>query len=65
MSEEPERAQRPSGVIATVVTKLVWPSRVRSVWPVSKSQTRRVLSQEPETTRRPSCDSATAVTALL
>jgi hypothetical protein len=37
-----ETARRPSGVRATARPQYVWPLRVRSSWPVSRSQTFRV-----------------------
>jgi hypothetical protein len=38
------------------------PSSVRSVWPLSKSQSRSVWSHEPDTAWRPSAVTATALT---
>src|SRR3954471_5280636 len=65
LSQELERARRPSGRTATDVTKLLWPSSTRRLSPVSKSQSRSVLPPEPERARRPSGRTATAVTQLL
>jgi hypothetical protein len=42
---EPETARRPSGVTATALTQLVWPSSGRIVWPLSRSQSRSVRSK--------------------
>ena len=50
----------PSGVTATALTPSVWPSSVRILWPLSKSQSRSVRSLEPETAWRPSGVTATA-----
>src|ERR1700730_16405201 len=54
LSQDAETARRPSGVMATPVTQLLWPSSVRRLWPLSRSQTRSVLSSDAETAQRPS-----------
>ena len=46
-SAEPETARRPSGVTATALTQPVWPSRVRIVWPLSRSHRRSVRRPKP------------------
>jgi hypothetical protein len=43
----------------------VWPSSVRIVWPVSRSQSRSVRSHEADTARRPSGVTATALTMFV
>ena len=58
---EAETAKRPSGVMATTNTGLLWPSSVRNVWPLSKSQTRSVESDEADMARRPFGDITTAL----
>ena len=44
---QPEIAHRRCGVTATALTGLLWPSRLRIVWPLSRSQTRSVSSFDP------------------
>src|SRR6478672_11634903 len=64
LSPAPETMVVPSGLNATLVTKLVWPG---SGWPtglpVSASHTRTVASPPPETIRLPSGLNATLATA--
>src|SRR5262249_48505812 len=43
---QPEIAHRPCGVTATALTGLLWPSRLRIVWPLFRSQSRSVRSSE-------------------
>ena len=50
----PETIRRPSGLKATLVTRIVCPLSVSVSWPVAASQTFTVLSSLPETIRRPS-----------
>ena len=52
LSDEPERASRPSALQATLQTEPECPSRTRRHFPDSTSQIRTVLSYEPERARR-------------
>src|SRR5262249_60623734 len=62
---EPDTARPPSVIAATAQT-LSGPSKVRNVWPVSKSQRRSVRSSEAEIACRPSGGLiATALTELV
>ena len=63
LSSEAEIAVLPSGAIATALTPLVLPVRVKSSMPLSKSQILRVLSAEAEIAVLPSGAIATAFTS--
>src|SRR5437899_9507111 len=63
LSSPDDSAQRPSGEKRTQVTIDVWPAKLASSSPLSRSHRLTILSLPPLSTRRPSGDTATVWTS--